>query len=159
MKRLIALVVAIALSAPLVAFDRRVTAAGSPIEISIISAMNRERAARGLRPLQINLELTEAANDRIDDLFAQHYFAHVSPQGLQPFVWAERRGYDYRAMGENLATGYAMPREVVDGWMHSPGHRANILGRDYDEVGVAVAAGSPVHAGGGPTVVALYGAR
>jgi uncharacterized protein YkwD len=159
MKRLTALVVSIVLSVPLLAFDRRVPAVGSLIEISIISAMNRERAARGLRPLQLNLELTEAANDRIDDLFAQHYFAHVSPQGLQPFVWAERRGYDYRAMGENLATGYAMPQEVVDGWMHSPGHRANILGRDYDEVGVAVAGGSPVHAGGGPTVVALYGAR
>jgi uncharacterized protein YkwD len=43
--------------------------------------------------------------------------------------------------------------------MHSPGHRANILGRDFNEVGVAIAPGSPVHAEGGPTVVALYGGR
>jgi uncharacterized protein YkwD len=158
MKRLIAVVLAIVISAPLLAFDTRVAAGISPVEISIISAMNRERAAYGLPPLRINVELTEAANDRIDDLFAHHYFAHVSPQGLQPFVWAERRGYDYHAMGENLATGYS-PREVVDGWMHSPDHRANILGRDFNEVGVAIAPGSPVHAEGGPTVVALYGGR
>jgi uncharacterized protein YkwD len=156
MKRLTAVVIAIVVSAPLLALDTRVPAGISPREISIISAMNRERAAYGLPPLRINLELTEAANDRIGDLFENHYFAHVSPQGLQPFVWAERRGYDYRAMGENLATGYS-PQEVVDGWMHSPAHRANILGRDFNEVGVAIAPGSPVHAEGGPTVVALYG--
>jgi uncharacterized protein YkwD len=158
MKRLTTIVLAILVSAPLLAFDTAVPAGISPIEISIISAMNRERAAYGLPPLRVNIELTEAASDRIGDLFAQHYFAHVSPQGLQPFVWAERRGYDYRAMGENLATGYSA-QEVVDGWMHSPGHRANILGRDFNEVGVAIAPGSPVRAEGGPTVVALYGGR
>ena len=158
MKRFTTFVLAIVLSAPLLAFDARVSIGISPVEISIISAMNRERATYGLPPLRVNVELTEAANDRIGDLFAQHYFAHVSPQGLQPFVWAERRGYDYHAMGENLATGYS-PQEVVDGWMHSPGHRANILGRDFNEVGVAIASGSPVHAHGGPTVVALYGGR
>src|ERR1700681_3881128 len=157
MKRLPALVVALVISAPLLAFDVRVPRNASAGEI-VIAAMNQERASHGLPPLQINIELTEAANDRMDDLFAQHYFAHVSPQGLQPFVWAERRGYEYRAMGENLATGYSA-REVVGGWMHSPGHRANILGRDFNEVGVAVAPGSPVHAEGGPTVVALSAAR
>ncbi len=157
MKRLTALLVALLFSAPLLAFDVRVTRSASAGEI-VIAAMNQERAAHGLPPLQINIELTEAANDRLDDLFAQHYFAHVSPQGLQPFAWAERRGYEYRAMGENLATGYS-PREVVGCWMHSPGHRANILGRNFNEVGVAIAPGSPVHAEGGPTVVALYGAR
>jgi len=128
-------------------------------ETEIIAAMNRERAAYRLQPLRANLQLTAAANDRIDDLFAKHYFNHVSPDGIQPFVWAERRGYQYRAIGENLADGYPTAQAVVDGWMNSPGHRANILGRDFDEVGIAVAVGSPVGSYSGPTVVALYATR
>ena len=93
------------------------------------------------------------------DLFAKHYFNHVSPDGMQPFVWAERRGYDYSAIGENLAAGYRGATSVVSGWMHSPGHRANILGPNFDEVGVAIADGSPVRNYSGPTVVAIYGTR
>lgn len=129
------------------------------MEDAVIAAMNRERAAHGLRPLRVNTRLSLAADDRIADLFAKHYFNHVSPDGIQPFVWAQRRGYDYSVIGENLATGYRSASGVVDGWMHSPGHRANILGRDFDEVGVAIAGGSPVGNYGGPTVVALYGSR
>ena len=129
------------------------------MEDAVIAAMNRQRAARGLGPLRVNPQLTLAAQDRIGDLFAKHYFNHVSPDGMQPFVWAERRGYDYSAIGENLAAGYRGANAIVDGWMHSPGHRANILGRDFDEVGVAIANGSPVSGYGGPTIVALYGGR
>jgi uncharacterized protein YkwD len=154
-KSLIALAVALAIAAPLSAFRDSPTTN----EEALVAAMNRERAANGLKPLRVNLELALAAEDRIHDLFAKHYFAHVSPDGMQPFVWADRRGYSYRTIGENLATGYAVPDAVVDGWMHSPGHRANILGRDFDEVGVAIAEGSPLRNCSGPTVVALYGAR
>ena len=133
--------------------------ASASLEGAVIAAMNRERAARGLGPLRVNDRLALAAQDRIGDLFAKHYFNHVSPDGMQPFVWAQRRGYDYSIIGENLAAGYRGATAVVDGWMHSPGHRANILGRNFDEVGVAVANGSPVAGYGGPTVVALYGAQ
>jgi uncharacterized protein YkwD len=128
-------------------------------EDAVIAAMNRERAARGLRPLRLNTRLALAAEDRIRDLFAKHYFNHVAPDGTQPFVWAERRGYDYSIIGENLAAGYRNANSVVDGWMRSPGHRANILGRDFDEVGVAIANGSPVANYSGPTYVAIYGGR
>ena len=131
----------------------------SPIEDAVIAQMNRERAAHGLQPLRVNARLALAAEDRIHDLFAKRYFDHVSPDGMQPFVWAQRRGYDYSVIGENLAAGYPTATRVVDGWMHSPGHRANILGRDFDDVGVAVANGSPVGGYGGPTYVALYGSR
>ena len=134
-------------------------AASSSMEEAVIAQMNRERAAAGLRPLRANGQLALAAGDRIHDLFSRHYFDHVSPDGMQPFVWAQRRGYDYSVIGENLATGYPTATRVVDGWMHSPGHRANILGRDFDEVGVAVAPGSPVGGSRGPTYVALYGSR
>jgi uncharacterized protein YkwD len=135
------------------------TAPASAAVDAVITAMNRERAAHGLGPLRANQQLTLAAEDRIGDMFAKHYFNHVAPDGLQPFVWAERRGYDYTTIGENLATGYRGAESVVDGWMHSPGHRANILGRDFDEVGVAIASDSPVANYRGPLVVAIYGAR
>jgi uncharacterized protein YkwD len=133
--------------------------APASIEEAVIAQMNRERGAHGLKPLRMNASLALAAEDRIHDLFAKHYFNHVSPDGMQPFVWAQRRGYAYSVIGENLAAGYPTATRVVDGWMHSPGHRANILGRDFDEVGVAVADGSPVGRYGGPTYVALYGSR
>jgi uncharacterized protein YkwD len=125
----------------------------------LIDAMNRERAAYGLRPLDLNQQLTLAAGDRISDMFAKHYFNHVSPDGVDPFTWADKRGYDYRLIGENLAVGYPTPSGVVDGWMHSPGHRANILKKGFDEIGVAIAPGSPTRPYGGPTIVALYGSR
>jgi uncharacterized protein YkwD len=118
--------------------------------------MNRERAARGLGPLRLNPTLSDAAGDRIDDMFAKRYFDHVSPDGVQPFVWATRRGYRYRLIGENLAVGFR-GTSVVDGWMRSPGHRENILQRGFDEVGIAIADGAPQRGYKGPTVVAMYG--
>jgi uncharacterized protein YkwD len=125
---------------------------------AVVAAMNRERVAHGLRPLRLNDQLTLAAKDRTRDMLAKRYFDHVSPDGISPFKWAERRGYDYREIGENLALGYASAAAVVDGWMHSPGHRANILGAGFDDVGIAVAE-SPVRGYGAPLVVALYGTR
>lgn len=126
---------------------------------SLVEAMNRERAAAGLRPLHLDAALCAAAGDRMQDMFAKHYFDHISPDGIDPFTWAERRGYDYRAIGENLATGYPTATSVVSGWMHSEGHRQNVLGAAYDEIGIAVADGSPKRPYRGPTVVALYGTR
>lgn len=126
---------------------------------AVVEAMNEERAARGLRPLRLNHQLSLAAGDRIDDMFAKRYFDHVSPDGIQPFTWVRKRGYSYRAIGENLAVGYPTASRVVDGWMHSPGHRENVLHRAFDEVGIAIANGSPVARMSSPTIVALYGSR
>jgi uncharacterized protein YkwD len=125
---------------------------------AVVAAMNRERAARGLSPLRLNEQLSLAAGDRIGDMFAKRYFAHVSPDGIQPFTWARQRGYRYRTIGENLAVGFR-GTTVVDGWMRSPVHRENVLGRSFDEVGIAIADGSPRNGYRGPTVVALYGSR
>ncbi len=124
---------------------------------AVVEAMNLERAQYGLRPLRINARLSAAAVDRLNDMFRQRYFNHVSPTGREPWAWVERRGYRYREIGENLAVGYRSADAVVGGWMHSPGHRANVLGGGYDEVGVAIAPGSPEGGYRGPTVVALYG--
>ena len=126
---------------------------------SLLDAMNRERTAYGLQPLRINSRLSLAAEDRVGDMFGKHYFDHVAPDGTQPFVWADRHGYRYSLIGENLAVGYGTAEKVVDGWMHSPGHRANILKANFDEIGIAVSAGSPTRGFAGPTVVAMYGTR
>ena len=125
----------------------------------LVDEMNRERAAHGLGPLRLNDDLTLAAQDRIADMFDQRYFAHVAPDGTQPFTWVSRRGYRYRAVGENLAVGYPTAARVVRGWMESPGHRANILQRNFEEIGIAVANGAPVRGYGGPTIVAIYASR
>lgn len=131
----------------------------SSFEEAIVAEMNRQRAAHGLVPLRLESRLTQAAGDRANDMFAKRYFDHVSPDGIQPFTWVRKRGYRYRIVGENLALGYRSGAAVVDGWMRSPGHRENILQRSYNEVGLAIADGSPTRGYRGPLVVALYGAR
>jgi uncharacterized protein YkwD len=123
---------------------------------SVLAAMNGYRERKDLAPLRRDARLDAAAADRIRDMFAQGYFDHVAPDGTQPFVWVRHRGYTYAALGENLATGQRAARQVVDQWMRSKGHRANILG-DFEDVGIAIAEGSPTGRYHGYTFVAVYG--
>jgi uncharacterized protein YkwD len=154
-QRLIAVLALAVVVLPASAFAENRTRLRTPAEV-IVAAMNRERAARGLRPLRLNPRLSLAAGDRIKDMFAKNYFAHVAPDGLEPFFWAKHRGYRYRLIGENLAVGYS-GTAVVNGWMKSKGHRENILKRGFEEVGIAIADGAPRRGYRGPTVVAMYG--
>lgn len=126
---------------------------------ALVAAMNRQRDAYGLAPLRLNSRLSLAAGDRVDDMLRKRYFDHVSPDGVNPFTWVARRGYTYSMIGENLAVGYASAERVVDGWMSSPGHRANILQRGFDEIGIAFDPSAPLRNYGGPLVVAMYGSR
>ena len=152
------IVAVLAVSLPLFAFDAQHHAdvRGMSPE-ALVEAMNHKRAAAGLPPLRMSEKLCAAADDRMHDMFAKHYFEHVSPDGIDPFTWAEKRGYDYRAIGENLAVGYRRASDVVDGWMHSEGHRENVLGRTYEEIGISIDNSAPKRPFAGPTVVALYG--
>ena len=136
--------------------SNRRPAAGSLSIDALVGAMNRERVARGLQPLRVNSRLSLAAGDRIEDMFEKRYFDHVAPDGTQPFTWADKRGYRYSLIGENLAVGYRSATSVVDGWMNSPGHRRNILTSGFDEIGIGIAQGSPTRGYAGPTIVALY---
>ena len=157
-RKIVSLLAVLVVATPLFAFDTQHHYAGLSAE-ALVAAMNRERAAAGLGPLRLNPMLSAAADDRMHDMFAKHYFQHISPDGIDPFTWAEKRGYDYREIGENLAVGYRRASDVVDGWMHSDGHRENVLGRNYDEIGIAIADEAPQRPFRGPTVVALYGKR
>jgi uncharacterized protein YkwD len=122
----------------------------------ILDAMNRERERRGLPRLRLDARLNAAASDRIRDMFNKHYFDHVSPDGMQPFVWVNYRSYRYSTVGENLAEGYRSAAAVVNGWMNSPGHRRNLLGQSFQDAGIAIVRGSPSGRTNSFTVVALY---
>ena len=126
---------------------------------ALVDSMNLQRAPYGLGPLRLNDRLSLAASDRVDDMLRKRYFNHVSPDGINPFTWVAKRGYRYSIIGENLAVGYPSAERVVTGWMSSPGHRANILQRSFDEIGIAFDPSAPMSQYSGPLVVAMYGAR
>ncbi|MBI2013863.1 MAG: hypothetical protein HYS87_03500 [Candidatus Colwellbacteria bacterium] len=103
----------------------------------IISWTNKHRAEQGLPPLSENLKLKNAAIAKVKDMFALEYFEHVSPNGTGPADLAAGANYQFILIGENLALGnWAGDEMVVDGWMNSPGHRANILNQRFTEIGV-----------------------
>lgn len=96
----------------------------------------------GLPPLAENVELDAAAARKAQDMFNRQYFEHVSPDSKNVGDLVEAIGYEYIAVGENLALGnYKDDQELVQAWMDSPGHRANILSTKFTEIGVAVGRG------------------
>lgn len=108
----------------------------------IIANTNTERSKEGLSKLTVNAKLTEAAQAKVDDMFAQQYFEHQSPDGKGPSDLAKAAGYEYILVGENLALGnFKDDADLLEGWMNSPGHRANIMNTKYQEIGVAVKQG------------------
>lgn len=110
----------------------------------VITDTNAERATNGALPaLQENATLDSIASLRLDDMFDKQYFAHVAPNGSSATTTAVTVGYSYLALGENLALGgFTSDKDIVDAWMASPGHRANILNNHYTEIGVAVRKGT-----------------
>lgn len=110
----------------------------------IVYQTNLQRQENGGLPaLTVNEKLNAAAMTKAKDMFAEQYFEHVSPSGVGPGELAQKYGYDYIVEGENLILGnFASEKEVVQDWMDSPGHRANILNNRYTEIGVAVLKGT-----------------
>ncbi|MFV8185206.1 CAP domain-containing protein [Streptomyces sp. AF1B] len=104
---------------------------------------NRERARAGLPPLTTDALLTTAAQAHSADMVTRVFYSHTSPDGSQPWDRAAAAGSHRRTIGENIACGQRSPAEVVDGWMNSPGHRANILKPDFTHIGIGLAGGGP----------------
>lgn len=116
--------------------------AGGLSVIGIVNWTNVRRVENGLPPLAGNALLDSAARVRLKDMFAKQYFAHYSPTGEGTEDAAKEVGYEYISLGENLALGgFKSDEEIVTAWMESLGHRANILGEKYTEIGVAVERG------------------
>lgn len=103
---------------------------------------NEERAAQQLPELAVNPLLSQAAELKARDMAEKGYFAHVSPDGTQPWQWLDAVGYQYDYAGENLAMNFTDSRDVTAAWMRSPTHRANIVKDTYTEVGTGVAQGT-----------------
>lgn len=107
-----------------------------------VTETNRQRANNGLPPLASNADLAAAAAAKVDDMFAYQYFAHESPTGKNAGDLAQDAGYAYILVGENLALGnFENDAVLVQAWMDSPGHRANILHERFEEIGVSVKRG------------------
>ncbi len=105
----------------------------------IIFLTNEERQKYGLPILKDNGELDKAADEKAKNMFAENYWAHYSPSGKSPWFWMQQTGYNYEYAGENLARGFSNSNDVVAAWMASKmGHRENLLGKNYQEIGIAV---------------------
>lgn len=102
---------------------------------------NSNRLAGNVPTLKINSLLTEAAQEKANDMAQKSYFAHTSPEGITPWYWIDKVGYQYIYAGENLAINFSDSKDVVDAWMNSPSHRSNILNGNYTEMGLGVAKG------------------
>ena len=124
---------------------------------AVIDAMNARRAEMGLAPLREDARLDKAAEDRIRDMEELGYWSHIAPDGRPPFLWLRVRNYDYRAAGENLASGFDTTDLMVQSWMESEGHRANIMSTAFQDCGIAIIEGSTKGPANGSSVVVLFG--
>jgi uncharacterized protein YkwD len=107
------------------------------LEKQMLDLVNNERVANGLNPLAPDPELTEVARKHSADMFARGYFAHDTPEGLSPFDRMKQANVRFTTAGENLALAPTIP-VAHNGLMNSPGHRANILRREFGRVGIGV---------------------
>ncbi|AIF42510.1 CAP domain-containing protein [Virgibacillus sp. SK37] len=108
----------------------------SQFEQEVFELTNQERTKNGLAPLKVDVELSKVAREKSRDMAANNYFSHNSPTYGSPFDMMKQFGITYRAAGENIAKGQRTPEEVVNAWMNSEGHRANILSSKYTHIGI-----------------------
>lgn len=114
----------------------------SAFQNEVVSLVNSERAKNGLAALSVDSAITKTATLKSQDMAKNHYFSHTSPTYGSPFDLMKQYGVSYRTAGENIAMGQTSPAQVMNGWMNSPGHRANILNASYTKIGVGVARNS-----------------
>lgn len=111
------------------------------LQSELIALTNEERAQQSLGILTENTLLTQAAFAKARDMAAKEYFAHQGPDGKMPWLWIQEAGYAYQSAGENLAVRFVDSEDVVEAWMNSPSHRANIVKENYTEIGMGIAEG------------------
>lgn len=113
----------------------------NPYEREVVRLVNVERQRAGLKPLEVGVRTSKAAEMKSEDMMKNNYFSHQSPTYGSPFDLLASLGVSYRTAGENIAAGQRTPAQVVDSWMNSPGHRANIMNPSYDYIGVGYVEG------------------
>lgn len=107
----------------------------------VLNLVNQERAKQGLKALTLDSELTSVATLKAKDMRDENYFSHDSPTYGSPFEMMQQFGVDYRSAGENIAAGQKSAEQVMNDWMNSSGHRANILNSSYGKLGVGYVEG------------------
>ncbi|AWP36869.1 MAG: CAP domain-containing protein [Weizmannia coagulans] len=105
-------------------------------EKQVVTLVNEERAKNGLGALKIDTVLSKMARVKSNDMATHQYFDHTSPTYGSPFDMMKQFGISYQYAGENIAMGQQTPQEVMNAWMNSEGHRANILNKNFTHIGV-----------------------
>ena len=105
-------------------------------ETEVVRLVNNIRKQNGLKELTHNWQLSRVARYKSQDMADKNYFSHTSPTYGSPFQMIQSFGISYRTAGENIAKGQRTPEAVVNAWMNSAGHKANILSSSYKEIGV-----------------------
>lgn len=113
--------------------------AASGATAKVVALVNSERAKVGCSAVKVNAKLTKAAQDHSQDMAAHKNMSHTGSDGSNPGDRITRAGYSWSTYGENVAYGYSTPESVMQGWMTSPGHKANILNCSFKEIGVGLA--------------------
>jgi uncharacterized protein YkwD len=117
------------------------TSGNAALEAAVVTLVNAERLKDGCNvPLASNDKLTVAARGHSADMAARDYFSHTTLEGVDFATRITNAGYRWRGAAENIAKGQRTPADVMDSWMNSAGHRANILNCGYQDIGVGVAA-------------------
>ena len=111
----------------------------------ILQLVNKERTSRGLNALVLSADISKVAVEKSKDMAIYDYFAHESPNYGSPFDMMHKFGITYRAAGENIAMGYRTPADVMEGWMNSPGHKANILNKNFNKMGIGMYSGKTIY--------------
>ncbi|MDY0235476.1 MAG: S-layer homology domain-containing protein [Gudongella sp.] len=117
----------------------------SSYQEEILALVNKERTSRGLNALVLSAEISKVAIEKSKDMAIFDYFSHESPNYGSPFDMMKKFGITYRAAGENIAMGYTTPADVMEGWMDSPGHKANILSTNFNKIGIGMYRGDSVY--------------
>lgn len=108
----------------------------------LIDSLNDERSDLKLGTLKENNLLTKAALLKANDMMQNGYFSHTSPAGITPWYWFKKVGYDYKSAGENLGIGFVDSQELHQAWNESPSHKANLVNKNYKEVGISFVEGN-----------------
>ena len=130
------------------------------VERAVRCLLNRERSKRGIGSLDSHWALRKAADRHSRSMVRGRYFSHSGRDGSSPKSRMKKAGYSGNRFAENITYGtggYATPRSVVSRWMASGGHRANILGGAYDDMGIGVALGNPAGRGGATFTMTMGG--
>ena len=115
------------------------------VRAAVLAAVNTERHAAGRPPLRLDARLNAAAQKHAEDMLARVYYSHEAPEGSMPWGRVRAAGYEPSVVGENIAAGHVKVDEVMDAWLHSSGHRRNILENRFTELGIGLAVGGYDH--------------